>query len=120
MKQITINGSLQYSIVKAEIMGGDLYVSLDMDFEEAKSIFEESKNVEITAGTVVTGKFPHVKYVSTSFGTDTQDMEDIEQEPQELATVRLHILSEMEYQVEELIKTQAEQDIAIAEIYGGM
>lgn len=123
MQYVRINDILEYPIESAYIIDGDLYVTLDMSFQEASNIFEDVKKIELLSGEnrAVVGNYAAVEYISTTFGggTTEEEIKETNSKAKDVATVRMHVLTKVERVLKELMETQLEQDIAIAELYGG-
>jgi hypothetical protein len=94
-----------------KINTGKNNISLVMEGEEIAGIAESFKKVtslEVFGDDgKVYGQFEHLDFVSATLYKD------------ETIQVMLHIKTDLEIQIENLEETQAEQDEAIAELYGG-
>lgn len=103
---ITVNGTA-YSAENVTTGANTIsFVLTDLSAEEAEAVFRNAESLTVGTEEEVYGNYPNV-----SFESVTKDAEGI-------VSVTMHILTKEELQIKELQVSQAEQDEAIAELYG--
>lgn len=83
-------------------------VLTELTVEEAEEVFRSAESLTVGTEEEVYGDYPNV-----SFEAVTKDVDGN-------VSVTMHILTKEEIQIKELQTSQAEQDEAIADLYGGI
>ena len=84
------------------------FVLTELSAEEAETAFRNAESLTVGTEEETYGNYPNV-----SFESVTKDVDGI-------VSVTMHILTKAELQIKELQVSQAEQDEAIADLYGGI
>lgn len=107
MEYITANGT-KYECQNIETKTNEISFTLKGDLDVLKSAFKEVTSLTVSAeDDVVYGNYENLRYRSvTEYDDGTVE-------------ITMKILTDVEIAVEDLQKTQAEQDEAIAELVGG-
>ena len=105
---ITVNGTA-YSAENVTTGANTIsFVLTDLSIEEAETAFKECESLTVGTEEETYGNYPNVSFESVA-----KDAEGI-------VSVTMHILTKEELQIKELQVSQAEQDEAIADLYGGI
>lgn len=107
MEYITANGT-KYECQSIETRTNEISFTLKGEVDTLKSAFKEVTSLTVSAeDDVVYGNYENLRYRSvTEYDDGTVE-------------ITMKILTDVEIAVEDLQKTQAEQDEAIAELVGG-
>ena len=105
---ITVNG-VKYAAQNVTTGANSIsFVLTNLTIEEAETAFKSAESLTVGTEEETYGNYPNV-----SFESVTKDAEGI-------VSVTMHILTKEELQIKELQVSQAEQDEAIADLYGGI
>lgn len=105
---ITVNG-VAYTVQNVTTGANSIsFVLTNLTIEEAETAFKSAESLTVGTEEETYGNYPNV-----SFESVTKDAEGI-------VSVTMHILTKEELQIKELQVSQAEQDEAIADLYGGI
>ena len=103
---ITVNG-VAYTVQNVTTGANSIsFVLTDLTIEEAETAFKSAESLTVGTEEETYGNYPHVSFESVSKDVDG------------IVTVTMHILTKTELQIKDLQASQAEQDEAIAELYG--
>ena len=107
MEYITANGT-KYECQSIETRTNEISFALKGEVDTLKSVFKDVTSLTVSAEDDVTyGKYENLRYHAiTEYDDGTVE-------------ITMKILTDVEIAVENLQKTQAEQDEAIAELVGG-
>lgn len=121
--RVMTNDLEEFEVRDAQVNGRTLNISISGSYQDAVNAFKEAKSVKLYQGNVLVGEYPHVRFMLASAGLypemDEGYFVDEDAEPVEVAVASLYIPTSEEIAIAKLQETQLEQDIAIAEIYGG-
>lgn len=105
---ITVNG-VAYTVQNVTTGANSIsFVLTNLTIEEAETAFKSAESLTVGTEEETYGNYPNV-----SFESVTKDAEGN-------VSVTMHILTKSELQIKELQVSQAEQDEAIADLYGGI
>ena len=105
---ITVNG-VSYAAQNVTTGANTISFALaELSAEEAEAVFRNAESITVGTEEEVYGNYPNVSFESVA-----KDAEGI-------VSVTMHILTKEELQIKELQVSQAEQDEAIADLYGGI
>lgn len=106
MEKITANG-ITYDAENVTTSSNSISFSIDDTAENLKGAFSSVTSLTVSdSDGQVYGTYDHISFQSVTEYTDG------------VVTVTMHIMSQTEIAIAELQATQAEQDEAIAELYG--
>lgn len=109
MKEIITTNGVSYAAQNVTTGANSIsFVLTEMTAEEAETVFRDCEALTVGTEETTYGEYPNV-----SFESVTKDAEGI-------VSVTMHILTKEELQIKELQVSQAEQDEAIADLYGGI
>ena len=105
---ITVNG-VKYAAQNVTTGANSISFTLaELTVEEVEAVFRDCESLTVGTEEEVYGNYPNVSFESVA-----KDAEGI-------VSVTMHILTKEELQIKELQVSQAEQDEAIADLYGGI
>lgn len=109
MKEIiTVNG-VSYAAQNVTTGANSISFELtELTIEEAETVFKDCESLTVGTEEEVYGNYPNVTFESITKDADGN------------VSVTMHILTKSELQIKELQVSQAEQDEAIADLYGGI
>lgn len=123
MEYIKINDSASYEVEQAYIRNGDLFVVLDMQYQDAVEAFQGAESVTFLDGYEgnATGRYPDVEFQRAAYGGGPQEGEEPADGSQarDVSTVQLHILTKMEAKMRNVERVLMQHDLAFAELYRG-
>ena len=103
---ITVNG-VAYTVQNVTTGANSIsFVLAELTVEEAEAVFRDCESLTVGTEEEVYGNYPNVTFESITKDADGN------------VSVTMHILTKSELQIKDLQASQAEQDEAIAELYG--